>query len=200
MAEAVFVLFAFLVTQALCAPHERKAFIMQKISVQKMVQVALLVALEVVLSRFVSVGNDFLKISFNFVPVVLAAMLYGPVWGATVAGLGDLLGALLFPRGPFFPGFTLTAVLVGLVYGLFLFRKTSIGRVVSAALIVSIPLGLGLNTLWICILYDLELWAILPGRTFQELFMIFIRVVLIYQVIIPVVYLIQDKIAEKKTA
>ena len=156
---------------------------MQKISVQKMVQIALLVALEIVLSRFLSFNTSILKIGFKFVPVVLAAMLYGPVWGATVAGLGDLLGALLFPIGPYFPGFTLTAVLIGLVYGLFLYREVNLRRIVAAASIACIPLGLGLNSLWICILYEKGIWAILPGRIFQEVGMLVIQILVIWLVL-----------------
>ena len=34
-----------------------------------------------------------------------------------------LVGALLFPTGAFFPGFTLTAACTGLLYGLCLYRR-----------------------------------------------------------------------------
>ena len=38
-----------------------------------------------------------------------------------VYGLGDLVGAIAFPTGgAFFPGYTLTAAVVGLIFGLFL--------------------------------------------------------------------------------
>ena len=46
-----------------------------------------------------------------------------PLWAALVAALGDLVGALLFPTGAFFPGFTLTAACTGLIFGLCLYRR-----------------------------------------------------------------------------
>lgn len=86
---------------------------------------ALLVAMEVVLDRFLSLNNTMLKIGFSFVPVVIAAILYGPIVAALVYGLGDFIGAILFPIGPYFPGFTLSCALMGLVYGLCLYRGSS---------------------------------------------------------------------------
>ena len=78
-----------------------------------LVTMGLLLALEIVLSRFLSINAWNIKIGFNFVPVAVAALLYGPLGGAIVAAMGDFLGAILFPIGPYFPGFTFTAFLTG---------------------------------------------------------------------------------------
>lgn len=83
----------------------------------RLVSIGILVATEIVCNRFLSVNTSLFKIGVAFLPVVLAAWLYGPVAGALVGGLGDLIGALLFPIGPYFPGFTLTAALAGAGYG-----------------------------------------------------------------------------------
>ena len=88
-----------------------------------LVLLAVLTAMEIVLSRFLSINPWNLKIGFSFVPIVVAAMLYGPLGGACVAGMGDFLGANLFPIGPYFPGYTVTAVLTGLVFGVLLYKK-----------------------------------------------------------------------------
>jgi riboflavin transporter FmnP len=48
----------------------------------------MLVAMEIVLNRFVSIKTPFLKIGLSFVPVVMGAMLYGPVGGAEWAAWG----------------------------------------------------------------------------------------------------------------
>ena len=88
-----------------------------------MVTCAALIAAAIVLSRFLSINAWNLKIGFTFVPVFLAAYLYGPLGGAIVGGIADFLGATLFPIGAYFPGFTLTCVLTGVVYGLLLQKK-----------------------------------------------------------------------------
>ena len=125
----------------------------KKTDTRLLTTLALLTALEVVLSRFLSINTWNLKIGFSFVPIVMAAMLFGPTTAATVAVVADVIGAILFPSGPFFPGFTLTAFLTGLMFGLFLREKQTPLRVAGAVLINQLVLGLLLNTFWISLLY-----------------------------------------------
>ena len=90
---------------------------MSRFNTKTLVTTALLTALEIVLSRFLSIQTQVTKIGFAFVPVVLAAVLLGPLEAGITAALGDFLGAMLFPTGPFFPGFTLTAFLMAAAEG-----------------------------------------------------------------------------------
>ncbi len=126
---------------------------MSRFSTKTMTAMALLTALEIVLSRFLSISAWNTKIGFAFIPVVLAAMLLGPLYAGIVAALADFLGAVLFPVGAYFPGFTLTAFLMGACYGLFLFRKQSFPRILCAVAVHQLLLSLLLNTLWISVLY-----------------------------------------------
>lgn len=126
-----------------------------RISVRKIVFTAALTALEIVLSRFCSINTAGWKIGFGFVPVAAAAVLFGPWYAAVVGGLSDLVGALLFPIGAYFPGFTVTAAIIGIVYGLFLYKKDVkfFPGIVIPTLINSLVIGLCINTLWVSILY-----------------------------------------------
>ena len=140
---------------------------------------ALLIAMEIVLNRFVSIRTWNLKIGFSFIPIVVAAMLYGPLGGAVVAGIGDLIGAILFPNGPFFPGFTFTALLTGLVFGLFLRKKQSFLTVIPAVAINQLVLSLLLNTLWISILYGSPYFPTLVSRLPQCAILIPVQILVI---------------------
>lgn len=157
---------------------ENKSFF----TTRTMVTLAILVAMEIVLSRFLSINAWNIKIGFNFVPVVIAAMLYGPIGGAVVAALGDLLGALLFPIGAFFPGFTLTACLTGLVFGFFLHKSQTLPRIGGAVLINQGILSLCLNTLWISILYGSPYGPLFITRIVQTLILIAVQGVTIYAI------------------
>ena len=75
--------------------------------------IAMLSAMQVVLSRFLSTQTPVVKIGFGFVPVMFAGALYGAGGGALAGALSDVVGALLFPSGSYFPGYTLTAALSG---------------------------------------------------------------------------------------
>lgn len=82
----------------------------------------ILIAIQVVLARFAVIPiGDMMRFSLSFIPVVIAARKFGFLASTAVYGLGDLVGAIAFPTGgAFFPGYTLTAAIVGLIFGLFL--------------------------------------------------------------------------------
>lgn len=88
-----------------------------------MVFIAILVAIEVVLTRFFAIETPIIRVGFGFVPIALSAIIFGPIIGGITAATADVLGMLLFPKGVYFPGFTLSAFLTGLTYGLFLYNK-----------------------------------------------------------------------------
>ena len=136
-------------------------------TLRRMTTLALLTAVEIVLSRFLSINAWNIKIGFSFVPIAAAAMLFGPVDAGIVAALGDLIGALLFPIGTYFPGFTLTAFLTGCVFGLFLHAKRGWPRYIAATAINQLVLSLLLNTLWLSILYGSPYWPLLLSRIVQ---------------------------------
>ena len=96
---------------------------MQKFTTKTIVSLSVLVALQIVLTRFCSFSAWNVRIGFGFVALVIAAVVHGPVAAALVGGLGDMIGAIAFPTGSYFPGFTLTQVLMGLSFGLALYRK-----------------------------------------------------------------------------
>jgi ECF transporter S component (folate family) len=128
---------------------------------------ALLLAADVVLTRLLAINTPLMKIGLGFAAVALCAMLYGPWWAALIAALGDFVGALLFPTGAYFPGFTLTAALTGLLYGLLLHKSQSLPRVALAVVLQQAVLSLGLNTYWLHILYGMPYVPTLVTRLVQ---------------------------------
>lgn len=152
---------------------------MKKIEIKDLVILALLLGLNVVLSRFLSINAWNIKIGFTFVTVYVAAYFYGPIGGALVGGLGDLIGALLFPIGAYFPGFTLTATLTGIVFGLVVGKKDDIKSFVVATLINELLLSLLLNTYWIHVLYKADFKALLLTRSIQCVVMMVVEVIVL---------------------
>ena len=126
----------------------------QKITLRQLTVSALLIALDVVFTRVLAINTPLMRIGLGFTAVAVSAMLYGPLWAALTAALGDLIGALLFPTGAYFPGFTLTAALTGLIFGLFLYRREGKWlRAFLAALTNSFVVTLVLNTLLIAVFF-----------------------------------------------
>lgn len=129
---------------------------------------ALLTAAGIVLGRCLPVVNLWnTKIEFSFVAVMLAACISGPVGGAVVGALIDFIGAILMPTGAYFPGFTATAALTGLVFGLLLYKKCNLPRIIIAVVSTQLICGLLLNTLFISILFTKAFTALLATRSIQ---------------------------------
>lgn len=152
---------------------------MKKLSTRELTTMALLAALEIVLSRFLSISAWNTKIGFSFVPIVIAAIMMGPVPAMIVAAVADVVGALLFPQGAFFPGFTLTAALSGLNYGLWLHKKPDILHTVGAVAVHQLVLSLLLNTLWISVLYGSPYKALIVTRIPQTVIISVVQLVCI---------------------
>lgn len=163
---------------------------MKKLSIRAICQCAVLIALEVVLNRFCSIQTPFLKIGVSFVAVVMAAMLLGPAGGAIVGGMGDMIGALLFPFGPYHPGFSICAALMGAMFGFFLYQDSTRfdnraklhfwPNVIVPVAINSVIFALFLNTLWISQLYDSKTyWGYFLSRIPQELGMGAVKLIII---------------------
>lgn len=155
----------------------------------QLVTLAFLIALEVILTRFLSIQLPIARIGFGFLPVAVMGILYGPFWAGISYVAGDLLGMLLFPTGPYFPGFTLTAFLTGFTYGLILHKKTlSWQRILLAVIAVVVLYTVFLNTLWLNILYGEAFWGMMPTRLIQAGIMIpvqFITIQLIAKGVLP---------------
>lgn len=137
------------------------------IDTNSLVMMGLLTALEIVLSRFVSISTWNIKIGFAFVPLAIAAIKLGPIRAGVVGALADFLGATLFPIGPFFPGFTLTSFLNGATLGGCLHKKQTFSRIIIAVAINQIILSLFLNTLWISIVSGTPYKALFITRIMQ---------------------------------
>lgn len=160
---------------------------MKKFNVRTLMQVAMLIAIEIVLSRFCSITTPIMKIGLGFVPIALCGMLYGPVWAGAAGGLADVIGAGLFPSGPFFPGFTISAVLTGAIFGLLLRQdETSWARLSLAVMLNVLGVSLCLNTYWLAHLWDTPFLVLLPTRVIQALVIIPIQFTLLQLIRRPV--------------
>lgn len=152
---------------------------MKKLNTRMVVTLGLLIAIEVVLSRFFSINAWNIKVGFAFVPCALCGVMFGVGPTVIVELLADLLGATLFPSGMFFPGFTLTAGLRGLSYGLILHKKQTPAYILTAVLFNQLVLGLLLNTLWISVLYGSPYIPTLLSRVPQCLLLVPVEFVVI---------------------
>ena len=152
----------------------------KKLTIYHLAIFALLLALKIILSRLTGISFGIVKITFGFIATAITGYLFGPVGNGIAGGITDLLGFFLFPQGTYFPGYTLTSILSGVIYGSFLYHKQpSFYRLFLAVTIEACFCSLLLNTLWTSILFEKAFIALLPLRITKNLFAIPIQVCLL---------------------
>ncbi len=124
-----------------------------------------------------------LRIGFGFLCNASIGMLFGPVVGMLAGVCTDVLGYFAgnLTMGAYFPGFTLTAIIGGLFWGLWLYpRKLTVGRAIGAKLCINLFCNIGLNTLWLTMTGGKAMSALLALRIPKNLLILPAEVVILY--------------------
>lgn len=150
-------------------------------NVKVLTAAAMLAAIAVVLGFFKIPLTPTIEIRFAQIPIAIASGLFGPFVGAIVGVVSDIGGYILKPTGPFFPGFTISAALSGVIFGLFLYKKPfTLPRIALAMLVKTILVGLFLNSWWLSILYKKGFAILVGGRIVKEMVLLPIFILLLY--------------------
>lgn len=168
-----------------------------KINIRHMVMAAFLTALSIVLTRFLSVilpiaGLPTIRVGFGRAPIVMSGLLFGPLLGGLTGAAADLIGVLINPMGTYHPGFTISAILDGLIPGLIaiFYRRKLVGRshitlrrVFTVELILTILNSIVLNTLWLTQLLGKGYMILLPARVINAVINLPIQTIMIYTIL-----------------
>lgn len=130
-----------------------------------------------------------LRIGFGFLCNATIGMLYGPVVGMLGGACTDILGYFAgnMSMGAYFPGCTLTAVVGGLIWGLWLYpARPTLPRVIGAKACINLICNIGLNTLWLSITGGKAMSALLLVRVQKNLILLPLEVMLAALVLKPV--------------
>ncbi len=154
------------------------------LNVKKLVLASLFIAIEIITTRFLSIQTPIIRISLDFIPVALSAIILGPYTAGVTAAIADIFGMMIFSRGgAYFPGFTLSAFVSGFLYGSILHKKRiTLTRCFFAVLTVIISTSIVLNTIWLVIITNKGAFAILGARIVKDMLMMPIQTFLIYYV------------------
>ncbi|HHT51420.1 MAG TPA: folate family ECF transporter S component [Eubacteriaceae bacterium] len=148
---------------------------------RSLVFIGVLISIEIILTRFFAIETAIIRIGFGFIAVALTSILFGPIIGGIAAAIADVLGMIIFPKGPYFPGFTLSAFLGGITYGVFLYnRPKSYFNIAISVLIITIFVNIGLNTLWISIITGKAYLVLFMARIIKEIIIFPIQIFIIY--------------------
>lgn len=136
---------------------------MSRMSTRRLAMMAMFVVLEVITTQFLALNTTFLRISFTFLPMIAAGYYFGIRFSVTVAVIADIVGMMLFPKGAYFFGFTLSAAFSGLMYGLLKYRKKPEITVLLITVVHDIALVL-INSVWLYMMYGPTMADAMPLR------------------------------------
>lgn len=142
---------------------------------------AMLGAVSIVLGMLAVFPTPSVKVTFAFLPNEFVYYLFGPVLGAAYGAILDILTYIVKPMGAFFPGLTLSAVLTGLLYGIFLYKRPlSIRRIFVVNVISTVFISILLNTYWMSVLRGTSFMVELPFRAIKAIVMLPIETIMLY--------------------
>ncbi len=144
-----------------------------KLTTRTVTLAAMLIALQTVLSK-ISFGSDnAVKFGLGFIGTTLIGYFLGPWLGGVALILSDLLENTLFSTGStFFIGFTFSAFISGLIAGAFLYQqKVTPQRIIFYQAIQIFVSNIFFTTLWIHLMFQTPLQALLPLRITKNLLM-----------------------------
>ncbi|MDI6600395.1 MAG: folate family ECF transporter S component [Thermoanaerobacteraceae bacterium] len=163
------------------------------LSAKSIAYAGLFIALSIVLTRTMSFmitvgGIQGVRIGLGGMPIILSGIVLGPGLGALVGAASDVIGYILFPNGPYFPGFTLTAALSGALPAIllrFIDRKRSFPliKILIVIAISDIITSIFLDTYWLVIMYHKAIAVLLPPRITARVIMIPVNSYLIYSLL-----------------
>ena len=171
-----------------------------KMSLRLLTTSSILIALGVVLSLFRIPLSTVTEITLTGLPIAAGGYLFGPWIGMLIGALIDVCGFFVAPKGPFFPGFTVSTALIGMMYGLFLYTKLwdtndsrqgvlragakgLVLRIVVAHLLKTVLISLLLNCFWLSVFYGMTFKVVFLASVPKEVINFPIEVFLIYSVV-----------------
>jgi ECF transporter S component (folate family) len=158
-------------------------------SLQGLCFAGILTAMSIVLGKFLQIPNpfqEFIRISFENLPIMIAGFSLGPIAAMTVGVVADLIGCLLYGYS-INPIITLGAAAVGLISGFmakYVIKSPLILKVVvsavSAHAVGSVLIKSWGLAVWYLSKYELGYWEFVAWRLFNYVLIATAECVIIY--------------------
>ncbi len=123
-----------------------------KFSTRNIAYIALLAAVSVILNTLtITMPGSGFAVSFTYIPTFIAGFFFGPAAGFLVGFIGDVLGCIIWPKGPWLPLITLASAMMGVIPGLVRYLPFNEKILLAISFVITyIVCSAGINTfaLW----------------------------------------------------
>lgn len=179
------------ITSCVVKGTAKEVYFMSKLkNIRTMTICAMLLALSVILGflKIVVIPNV-VEIRLSPLPIAMGGGLFGPVIGMVIGALSDIVGFIAKPTGAYFPGFTISSAVGGLIFGICLRNKKgkiTLTRIIIAEILYAVIVGMFFNTLNLTILTHGDFKTLFFARLFKEVAMTPVNTLLLWIVIEPI--------------
>lgn len=166
-----------------------------KLTTLQLTTMALLLAFRIILGYIPALRlGEIAQMGVGFIGTAISSAIVGPWWGIVISVLNDLITAVLNGYNLFF-GYTLSAGLGGMIYGLFFWRKERNWKsILICVTLITLIINLGLGSLWIRMMQGKAWAAFMPLRIAKNAFSLPINtLVLILIFKLPVIKRLIDR-------
>lgn len=127
---------------------------------------AVLIAIAVILKAFLGIPINFMGAyakSISLAPVIImfAGILLGPLYGGIAGAICDIICFIINPMGGYFPGYTLTMALYGIIPGFIIKDKKGFARILFTTILTQVVCSAFLNTIWLSVLTEMPTEALI---------------------------------------
>ena len=154
-----------------------------------MVACAFLTATSIVLGKYLAINlSDVLRFSFENLPIVLAGVAFGPIAGAAVGIVADILGCVLVGYG-INPLVMIGAATIGAVSGIFryLFNKPGgvslLLKIICAEIAAHLVGSVIVKTIGLSAWYDMKLEILMLWRALNYVIISAAEIPLLYAIL-----------------
>ena len=142
---------------------------------------ALLIAIGIILGQFSIQLTETTKIGISFIATQMTANLFGPVVGGIMGGVADILKFIIKPTCPFLVGYTISAILGPMIYGVMLYKNPiSFWIILLSKVVVAILINLLLGTFWSYHYFGAAFWAAIPAKLIQQVIQVPVQSLIYY--------------------
>lgn len=151
---------------------------------------ALFMALKIVVGYFRIPVADNLYIYFTFIVTAIECTIFGYGPSMLSGVITDIVGYMVDPFPPFFPGYALSNVVAAFIYSLcFYKKKIKLPNIIIAKTLVNYVVNVFMGSLWSAILYSKAFIVYLTTSAIKNTLLLPIEIIIlffVFKMIIPI--------------
>lgn len=163
-------------------------------STRMLVLLALFIALKIVVGYIRIPVADNLNIYFTFIITAIECTIFGYGPSMISGAASDILGYIVNPYPPFFPGYALSNVIAAAIYSAWFYkRKIRLANIIGAKTMINYIVNVGIGSLWSAMLYSKGFIYYASTSLIKNTILLPIEIIILYSVFKMIIPILQNR-------